>query len=223
MSEQREKIGKLIKIADSGDAEARAVYGLLLLKGGNGVVKNERKAVEYLSKSADSEGRGDELCCCDGEGYPLASYYIGLFHRGEYEALRERFNVGPEHAWPYFDKAARKGGIVDAMVKLARIGKEAKVSYKKTPYPGPLSYHKVKGLLIPCAWAYLAKARDHAEAAKLVQHFEQEEPSTANDPDLLQEAKNEAEEWNQRIVWEAKPPSIDEIIEKHEQQSGKQD
>ena len=75
MSEQREKIDKLVEIADSGDAEARAVYGLLLREGGNGVVKNERKAGEYLSKSADSEGRSYE---CDGEGYPLASYYIGL-------------------------------------------------------------------------------------------------------------------------------------------------
>lgn len=212
MRNQREKIDKLVEIADSGDAEARAVYGLLLLEGGNGVVKDERKAVVYLSKSADSEGRGDYR---DGDGYPLASYYFGLFHHGEYEALREHFFVGPEYAWPYFDKAAWNGGIVDAMVKLAQIGKEKKVSYEKSPYPRPLMYHKVEDLLIPCAWAYLAqaraaRARDRAEADKLVQHFEQEEPST-----LLQKAKNEAGEWNQRIVWEAKPPSIDEIIEKH--------
>ncbi len=220
MSEQREKIGKLLKIADSGDEEAQFVYGLLRLKGGNGVVKNEIEAVGYLSKSADSKGRRDHR---DGEGYPFASYYFGLFHHGEYEALRERFFVGPEHAWPYFDKAAWNGGIVDAMVKLAQIGEEAKVSYEKSPYPRPLMYHKVENLLIPCAWAYLAKARDHAEADKLVRHFEQEEPSTANNPDLLQEAQNEADEWNQRIVWEAKPPSIDEIIEKHEKRSGKQD
>ena len=140
--------------------------------------------------------------------------------------MRERFNVGPEYAWPYFDKAARKGGIVDAMVKLAQIGKEEKVSYEKTPDfeppKRPLRYHEAKNLLLPCAWAYLAQARDHAEAAKLVRHFEREEPSTANNPDLLREAQNKAEEWEQSIVWEAKHPSIDEIIEKHEKRSGEQ-
>lgn len=214
MSEQREKIGKLIKIADSGDAVAQAEYGRLLLKGGNGVVKNERKAVEYLFKSADSKRRDKEFGCdafsCDALGYPLACYPLGWHYIRKY-------GFGNQTAWEFFENAARKGGIVDAMVMLARIGKEAGFSYEKQ-----FGQYMKSNLSISCAWAYLAQARGHAEAAKLVQHFEREEPSTAKNPDLLQEAQNEADEWNQRIVWEAKPPSIDEIIEKHEKQSRKQ-
>lgn len=219
MSEQREKIGKLIKIADSSDAVAQTEYGRLLLEGGNGVVKNEKKAKKYLSKPADSKRRGFERGGCDGEGYPLASYYLGLL-------FLRKYGFGDQNVWTYFDKAARRGGIVNAMVMLARIGKEAKVSYEKTQCSGPLGYHKVEDLLLPCAWAYLAqaRARDRAEADKLVQHFEQEEPLTAKNPDLLEESIDNAEKWNrgdQSIVWEAKPPSIDEIIEKHEKRSGK--
>lgn len=210
MSEQKEKIDKLKKIADSGDEEAQFVYGLLRLKGGNGVVKNEEKAREYLFKSADSKGR-DRESGCDALGYPLACYHIGLYYSKKYSS-------GDQITWEFFENAARKGGIVDAMVWLARIGKEAGFSYEKQ-----FGQYMKSDLSISCAWAYLAqaraaRARDRAEADKLVQHFEQEEPSTAKNPDRLRESQNKADEWDQdrSIGCEAKPPSIDEIIEKHE-------
>lgn len=158
MNNQREKISELIRLADSGVPEAQKEYGIMLLEGGDGVVRNPKRGFLYLKKATEVDSSKytslDVGGICFGD--PFANLHLGFVYLGGFKVPDIQFNH--ERSWTHFKRSADRG-VVDTMLMLARSRKQGRPCFEQIYEGQSLVVCRGFDLLIPFAWAYLAQAR----------------------------------------------------------------